>query len=68
MVQSRALISKYLTWDVGNGDEALFQEDFWDIHPPLDKMDIPTSLEDQLIKLWGCKVNNYKIKKILMEV
>jgi hypothetical protein len=60
IAKRKPLISKYLTWDVGNGQEALFWEDSWDGHPPLDKLGIPNSCKDSLTKLWGTKVSDYK--------
>ena len=39
MVKSRNLITKYLTWDLGKGEEALFWEDSWNGLPPLTSYD-----------------------------
>ena len=33
MMKCRPLVSKYLTWDLGRGDEALFWDDSWDGQP-----------------------------------
>lgn len=60
MLKCRQLICKFLSWDVGKGDEALFWEDSWDGYPPLDQSCILVDLKDTLINMWGNKVCDYK--------
>ena len=60
--KSRSFITKYLTWDVGNGEEVLFWEDSLDGHPLIDNLGFPQSSKELLINLWGPKVSDYKIK------
>ena len=60
IAKRRSLINKYLTWDVGNGEEALFWEDSWDGHPPIDNLGLPKSSKELFINLWGTEVSNYK--------
>lgn len=62
MVKCHHLVSEFLTWDVGKGDEALFWEDSWDGHPPIEKSLVPVSLKDRLVNFWGLKVSDYKIE------
>ena len=59
------MISKYVTWDVGRGDEALFWEDSQDEQPPLINLNILDNAINVLSNLWGSKVSDYKtLKKI----
>ena len=51
MLKCRPLISKYLTWAVGKGNEALFWEDSWDGHPPLHRHHKIKDLKDNLSSL-----------------
>ena len=51
IAKCRPLISKYLTWDIGKGDETFFWEDSWDGLPPIDKVEIPVKLKEKLISL-----------------
>ena len=60
MLKFRSLINKYLTWNVGSGDEALFWEDSWEGKPPLSTFKIPPTLKDKLTELWGNKVKDYR--------
>ena len=60
IAKSRPLITKYLSWDVGNGQEALVWEDSWDGYPPIDSLGFPEKCKDLLINLWGTKVSDYK--------
>lgn len=62
MIKCRRLVCKYLTWDVSKGNEALFWEDSWDGHPPINPRFIPKNLKDNLVNLWRSKVCNYKTK------
>ena len=62
MLNCHDLIGKYLTWDVGIGDKALFWEDSWDGHPPIASKPYPRHLKEVLISRWGTKVGKYKIK------
>ena len=48
---------------MGKGEEALFYEDSWDGHPPIDNMGLPNSSKELFINLWGSKVSDYKIMK-----
>lgn len=50
MVKCHHLVSNYLTWDIGKGDDALFWEDSWDGLPPIDNNLIPRNLKEKLIK------------------
>ena len=54
------MVCKYLTWDVGKGNEALFWEDSWDGHPPLHHSSFPKDLKEKLCNLWGSRVYDYK--------
>jgi hypothetical protein len=49
MLNCRDLIGKFLTWDVGVGDKALFWEDSWDGHPPIVSKSYPKHLKEVLI-------------------
>ena len=60
MVKCRDLVSKYLTWDVGKGNHALFWEDSWDGHPSIDSNLVSGNLKGKLISRWGKKVSDYK--------
>ena len=62
LVKNREIISKYLTRDVGKGDEALFWENFWDGFPPIDSMGILGNLKEKLVIAWGSKVCDYRTK------
>lgn len=64
MVKCCELIGKYLTWDVGKGDSALFWEDSWDGLPPLGRASSLESLKTKLISRWGSKVSDYRSKNI----
>ena len=55
MIKFHHLLCKYLTWDVSKGDEALFWEDSWDGHPPLDPSSFLRDLKEKLVNLWGRK-------------
>ena len=65
IIRCRALIINYLTWDIGKGDKALFWEDSWDWHPPIDSLEKPVGVKEKLVKLMGSKVSDYKTKKTL---
>ena len=41
MIKCHHLVCKYLTWDVGKGDEAFFCEDSWDGCHPLQHSFVP---------------------------
>ena len=56
----RHLISNYLTWDVGKGDNAFFWEDSWDGLPPIVNSLTIGNLKLKLQKVWGKKVCDYK--------
>jgi ribonuclease HI len=62
MSKCRHIISKFLSWDVGLGDEALFWEDSWDGFPPIVSRPFPSDLKDKLVSIWGEKVCDYKMK------
>lgn len=62
MMQCPPLISKHLTWDIGNGEEALFWEDSWDGLPSPDSYNLPARIKDALTTKWGKLVSNYKHK------
>lgn len=58
----RGIINKYLTWDVAAGDKALFWEDSWDGHPPIQASSNLENLITKLKSLWGNKIKDYKVK------
>ena len=60
IVKCRPFITKYRSWDIGNGQEALFWEDSWDGYPPIDSLGPLDNSKDLLINLWGTKVSDYK--------
>ena len=62
MLNCRDLIGKFLTWEVGIGDKALFWEDSWDGHPPIVSKAYPKHLKEVLISQWGTVVGKYKTK------
>lgn len=62
MSKCQKIISKYLTWEVVAGNKALFWEDSWDGHPPIQSSPTIDSLKARLSPLWGNKVEDYKIK------
>ena len=62
MSKCRHIISKFLSWDVGLGDEALFWEDSWDGFPPIISRPFPLTLKEKLVSSWGVKVKDYKLK------
>lgn len=64
MSKCRGIISKYLTWDVGVGNKALFWEDSWNGLPPIQSSPNITKLTSKLKSLWGSKVVDYKVKVI----
>ena len=53
------LITKYLTWDIGRGDEVLFWEDSWNGHPPINLSKVTPEAKIHLKTIWGSKVKNY---------
>ena len=59
MAKSRNLITKYLTWDLGKGEEALFWEDSWNGLPPLTSYDFAPETISFLKTLRGTKVKDY---------
>lgn len=59
IAKNRHLITKYLTWDIGKGQNALFWEDSWDGIPPLDTQGLPSECKNLLSNLWGDKVMDY---------
>ena len=59
MLNNRSLVSKYLTWDLGNGEEALFWEDSWNGNPPLINSNFSPETITKLKSLWGTKVKDY---------
>ena len=61
MVKCRTLINKFLTWDVGSGEEALFWEDSWEGKPPLSSQMVPLTLKSRLTECWSNKVKDYSI-------
>ena len=61
IAKSRYLITKYLTWDIGNGQDALFWEDSWDGLPPLDSQGHLVECKNLLSHHWGDKVKDYMI-------
>ena len=62
MSKCRNLISRFLAWDVGLGDKALFWEDSWDGLPPIPSSPTHDRLKRILSSVWGDKVKDYKIK------
>ena len=64
MSKCRHLVSKFLTWDVGNGKKALFWDDSWDGRPPIANGPIPAGLKHKLCSLWGKRVIDYKTTTI----
>ena len=56
IANNRHLITKYLSWDLGRGQEALFWEDSWDGEPPIDSLGLPDDCKNLLTNLWGSKV------------
>ena len=60
MIKCETITSKYLTWDLGKGEEALFQEDSWDGLPPLDSLNFSPNIKNTLVNLWGNKELGYK--------
>ena len=64
MSNYRELISKFLTWDVGLGDKALFWEDSWDGLSPIPSSPHHDRLKRILSSTWGDKVKDYKIKNV----
>ena len=59
MLNNHSLVSKYLTWDLGNGEEALFWEDSWNGNPPLINSNFSPETITKLKSLWGTKVKDY---------
>ena len=53
------MITKYLTWDVGNREDALFWEDSWNGYPPLISTNISPEVISLLKTLRGNKVKDY---------
>ena len=64
MSKCQKIISKFLTWDVGLGDKALFWEDSWDELPLIESSPSNDTLKQRLTSLWGSKVKDYKIKEV----
>lgn len=52
MLNFHLIISKYVTWDIGKGEEALFWEDSWDDLPPLDSLNVLVNIKNTLVNLW----------------
>ena len=59
MTMCRDLVCKYLTWDVGKGEDALFCFYSWDGHPLIDNKHVVGSLKEKLTSRWGRKVSDY---------
>ena len=59
-MKSRPLVRKYLTWDLGRGDEALFQDDSWDGQPPIINSRISRNSINVITNIWGPKVSDAK--------
>lgn len=64
MLQCHSIISNYVTWDIGKGEEALSWEDSWDELSPVENFNMPTHIKNTLIQIWGKQVKDYKQVKM----
>lgn len=55
----RHLISKYATWDIGDGKNALFWEDSWNGLPRMNTYNISCQTINLLKASWGLRVQDY---------
>ena len=62
MIKCRPLISKFLTWDMGAGEEALFWDDSWEGKPPLNSFMTNSYLKSRLTELWGSNIKDYCLR------
>ena len=59
LIKCRDIITKYVTWDLGNGNKALFWEDSWNGLPRLDTYNISNQTINLLKMRLGTKLVDY---------
>lgn len=58
MMDSRNLVTKYISWEVNNGFSANFWTDSWCGHPPIAQMDNMEDIMNITIAHWGTKLSD----------
>lgn len=59
MMDSRNLISKYVSWEINNGLSANLWTDSWCGYPPIAQLDNMANIMDIAISHWGIKLSDY---------